>query len=169
MADELLDLVNEKDEIIGEVWKNEANQNPKLIHREAAAVVYNDSGQILFQKRSMLKKVGPGLWQVTAAGHVGKEEGPIATAHRELLEEVGFDTDLKYFDKTLDKRPNETHFTYWYIGKFPKKAKITIQEDEVDEVAFLSLRDLTNKYETAEFGKGSLSMAKRLWRKIGTK
>lgn len=87
MADELLDLVDENDKIIGEVWKSKANQNPKLIHREVAAIVYNEAGKVLFQKRSKYKKVNPGIWAETVAGHVGKVEKPLVAAHRELVEE----------------------------------------------------------------------------------
>lgn len=163
MDDELLDLVNEKDEVIGETWKSKANADPKLIHREAAVIIYNKDGRILFQKRGLSKKVSPGLWQVTAAGHVEKGEDPEKTAHRELSEEVGFDTDLKYFDKTLDKRINETRFTYWYVGKFPNGAKIKIQKDEVEDATFFTQEDVERKINEKDFGKTSRKMALKFW------
>lgn len=144
MADELLDLVNEKDEIIGEVWKSEANQKPNLIHREVAVIIYDDNGKVLFQKRSRFKKVNPGIWAETVAGHVSKGEKPINSAHRELLEELGFDTKLKTFGKTLDHAPKETHFAYWFVGKYPKGIRIKLQKKEVEKVAFLSPEELQN-------------------------
>ena len=150
MSDELLDLVNEKDEIIGEVWKSEANQNPKLIHREVAVIIHNNTGKVLFQKRSKLKKVNPGIWAKTTAGHVGKDENPLNAAHRELIEEMGFDTKLIFFEKTLAKPKNETHFTYWYVGKFPKKAKIKLQKEEVDSAKFLSPNELQKLIDSGE-------------------
>lgn len=161
MADELLDLVNEKDEIIGEVWRNEANTNPKLIHREAAVIVYDDKGRILFQKRGLTKHVHPGVWTVTAAGHIGKGEDISSTAHRELKEEVGFDTNLEFFDKTLDHLENETHFTYWYIGKFPKDAKIVLEPHEVEATKFISKEELPKFTETV--GTRSREMAEKFW------
>jgi len=163
MADELLDLVNNKDEVIGEVWISEANTNPKLIHREVAIIVYDTKNRVLFQKRSHLKRLHPGLWTTTAAGHVGKGEDPLESAHRELIEEVGFDTKLKFFDKTLAHLPNETHFTYWYTGKFPTGAKIVLQEREVEDTKFMSAEEL--KKFSEPMGQHSKNMINKFWHK----
>ena len=40
--DELLDLVNEDDEVIGTVWKSKAHKDPSKIHREVAIVIVNN-------------------------------------------------------------------------------------------------------------------------------
>ena len=49
MADELLDLVNEDDDIIGEVWKSTAHKDPKLIHREISVIISYTKNKVLFQ------------------------------------------------------------------------------------------------------------------------
>ena len=170
MVDELLDLVNKKDQIIGKVWKSKANQNPKLIHREIAIIIYNEGGKVLFQKRSKNKKVNPGIWAETVAGHVGKGEKPLKTAHRELNEEVGFDTELKFFEKTLAHAPNETHFTYWFYGKYPRDVKIKLRKEEVEKVAFLSPHELQSLIESGEVydpirsGGQPRDMVKEFWK-----
>ena len=56
MDDELLDLVDENDNIIGEVLKSHANSDPKLIHREAAIAVFNTKGEVLLQQRALTKR-----------------------------------------------------------------------------------------------------------------
>ncbi len=171
MTDELLDLVNKKDQITGQVWKSEANQNSKLIHREVAIIIYNDSGKVLFQKRSKNKKVNPGIWAETVAGHIGRGEEPLNTAHRELKEEVGFDTELKFFEKTLAHAPNETHFTYWFYGKYPSGARIKLRKEEVEKVAFLSPTELQSLIESGEVydpiytGGQPKDMVKEFWKR----
>jgi isopentenyl-diphosphate delta-isomerase len=171
MADEILDLVNKKDQIIGEVWKSKANQDPRLIHREVVVIIYNNLHKVLFQKRSKLKKVNPGIWAETVAGHVGKGEKPLNAAHRELKEEVGFDTELKFFEKTLAQPSNESHFTYWYIGKFPEDARIKIEKDEVEKVSFLSPKELETlilsgeTYDPIRTGGQPKDMIKEYWNK----
>lgn len=87
--DELLDLVNEKDEVIGEVWKSEAHRDPAKFHREVAIVVFNNKREVLLQQRSFKKSHDPGQWKITAAGHVGKGEKPEDAVKRELEEELG--------------------------------------------------------------------------------
>lgn len=171
MADEILDLVNEKDEIVGDVWKSKANQDPRLIHREVAIIVYNDEGKVLLQKRSKLKKVNPGVWAETVAGHVGKGEDTAKAAHRELIEEIGFDTELSFFEKTLAHAPKETHFTYWYVGKFPGRAEIKLQEEEVEKAIFLSPTELEaliqsgEIYDPVKTGGQPKDMVKEFWKR----
>ena len=50
--DELLDLVNEKDVVIGTVLKSEAHKDPTKIHRQVDLVIFNDKGEVLLQQRS---------------------------------------------------------------------------------------------------------------------
>ena len=52
MSDELIDQVDENDEIIGSIFKSQAHQNPSLIHREVAIVVFNKKGEVLLQQKN---------------------------------------------------------------------------------------------------------------------
>jgi len=117
--DELLDLVNEKDEVIGEVWKSQANSDSKVIHREISVMIVDVQGKILLQQRSKQKLKKPGFWTTSCAGHVGKGESTELAAHRELKEELGFDTELKLVKKMLERLETETRFDYFYIGNSP--------------------------------------------------
>lgn len=134
--DELLDLVNEKDEVIGEVWRSEANSDPKMTHREVLVFVFDDNNRLLMQQRSFNKKIYPGYWTETSAGHVEKGEDPEVTAHRELKEELGFDLPLRYVAKKYVSAANETHFSYCYIGQYSGE-KINFQKEEVNDVKFV--------------------------------
>lgn len=143
--DELLDLVNENNEIIGEVWKSKANNDPKLIHREILVYLFDKENRLLMQQRSFKKKVYPGVWAETASGHVGKGEDPEAAAHRELIEEMGFDTELKFFIKRILRYPNETHISYCYKGIY-KGEKIEFQKEEVEQTRFTTKDELDGIY-----------------------
>jgi isopentenyldiphosphate isomerase len=57
MSDELLDLVNSKDQVIGEIWKSDAHKDPQSIHREISVIVVNHDNKVLFQKRSKRKRL----------------------------------------------------------------------------------------------------------------
>lgn len=83
--DELLDLVDENDNVVGEVLKSEAHKNPRLIHRVIGGILFDDNNRVLLQKRSYLKGSDPGVWITSWAGHVGKGCSPEDAAHRELL------------------------------------------------------------------------------------
>ena len=137
-SDELLDLVDENDNIIGEIWKSKANTDPNVIHREVALLIYDDQNRVLIQKRSMKKKNDPGLWIISVAGHVPKGMTPLQAAHMELEEELGFNTKLRFINKYFLTYSFEKHFAYLYTGKYPKGAKITLDPRESDEWRFVT-------------------------------
>jgi isopentenyldiphosphate isomerase len=88
-SDELLDLVNENDEVVGSVWKSEAHKDNRLTHREVAVALFTKNGEVLLQQRSMKKETGKGEWKVSVAGHVAFGEDPEKAAEREVFEELG--------------------------------------------------------------------------------
>ena len=117
--DELLDLVDEHDRVIGTVRHGAADGDPGLIHREVAIVIHRGD-ELLWQLRSAAKRVLPLTWDFACAGHVGAGDEPASAAHRELLEELGFDTELRVLERRLVREPNETHFAYLFAGSVPE-------------------------------------------------
>ena len=88
MNQEIFDVVNERDEVIGQ-QSREAVHHLGLMHRAVHVLVFNAAGQVFLQKRSMMKDRQPGLWDSSASGHVDTGEGYDACAVRELQEEIG--------------------------------------------------------------------------------
>ena len=58
-------------------------------HRAAHVWVITPEGRILLQRRSMRKENNPGLWDVSAAGHLSAGESAVDAAVRETFEELG--------------------------------------------------------------------------------
>ena len=88
MNEEIFDVVNERDEVIGRQTRNEVHRLG-LMHRAVHVLVFNAAGQIFLQKRSMKKDRQPGLWDSSASGHVDAGEDYDRCAVRELREEIG--------------------------------------------------------------------------------
>ena len=84
--DELLDLVDENDEVIGTILRSEANSNPEVYHREIGVLIADNEDRVLMQQRSRNKKIYPLYWIVSCAGHVTAGMSPEETAHKELRE-----------------------------------------------------------------------------------
>ncbi len=147
MDDELLDLVDKNDKVIGTVWMNEAHNNPKLIHREVGIAVFNNKGGVLLQQRSLNKRNGPGQWKVTAAGHPNAGEAPIEAIKRELNEELGIEVDPIFFKKIFSSHNKkgentETRFTWLYYAILSRKSKVTLQESEVNDARWVRVKSL---------------------------
>jgi len=88
MTEEIFDIVNERDEVIGQRTRKDVHRLG-LLHRAVHVLVFNARGEVFLQKRSMSKDKCPGLWDSSASGHVDSGEAYDATAVRELREEIG--------------------------------------------------------------------------------
>jgi isopentenyldiphosphate isomerase len=88
MTEEIFDVVNERDEVVGQQSRGEVHRLG-LMHRAVHVLVFNAAGQIFLQKRSMKKDRQPGVWDSSASGHVDSGEDYDACAVRELREEIG--------------------------------------------------------------------------------
>jgi isopentenyl-diphosphate delta-isomerase type 1 len=88
MPEEIFDVVNERDEVIGTGTRSEVHRLG-LMHRATHVLVFNKQGKIFLQKRSMKKDRQPGMWDSSASGHVDRGEDYDSCVVRELQEELG--------------------------------------------------------------------------------
>jgi isopentenyl-diphosphate Delta-isomerase len=102
MSEEIFDVVNERDEVIGQAPRREVHARG-LLHRAVHVLVFNSRGEIFLQKRSMKKDRQPGVWDSSSSGHVDSGEHYDETAVRELREELG----LNLKSGTRGTRPSE--------------------------------------------------------------
>jgi isopentenyldiphosphate isomerase len=88
MSEEIFDVVNERDEVIGQRARRDVHQLG-LQHRAVHVLVFNARGDVFLQKRSLAKDCFPGAWDSSASGHLDQGEDYDACAVRELREEIG--------------------------------------------------------------------------------
>lgn len=72
MADqdeELFALVDEHDRAVGTATRAECHARG-LLHRAVYCWVMDTEGRILLQQRSLKKRIGPGLWDLSVAEHL---------------------------------------------------------------------------------------------------
>lgn len=80
-------LVNEHDEQIGLMEKQQAHEEGRL-HRAVSVFIYNNGGQMLLQKRAEAKYHSPGLWTNACCSHPREAEETKHAAIRRLYEEM---------------------------------------------------------------------------------
>lgn len=151
--DELLDLVNENDEVIGTISRAKAHTDVKYIHREIVVCIFDDELEhVLLQKRSKHKRNSRGTrWKITAAGHVGVGEDPMLTARREIEEELGLaDVDLEFVSKhyVVDNELTESKFYWLYVGQVPRSTELRLHPDEVEEAGWYGLHEVADMVGT---------------------
>lgn len=85
---ELLDIVDEQDQIIGQMERAEVHRRG-MTCRNVQIFFVTPAGEIILQKRSLTKKSYPGRFTSTASGHVTSGESYLEAAVKETLEETG--------------------------------------------------------------------------------
>ncbi len=95
--EEILDLVDENDRIIGNARRCDCHGDPRCLHRAVHLFVLNPQREIYLQKRSLQKRVQPGKWDTSVGGHISTGEGTVEALFREAEEELG----LKCFSPTF--------------------------------------------------------------------
>ena len=90
MSEEIFEVVNERDEVIGRQPRSEVHRLG-LRHRAVHVLVFNRRGDVFLQKRSMTKDCFPGAWDSSASGHLNPGESYEACAVREVREELGLE------------------------------------------------------------------------------
>ncbi len=89
---EILDIVNDQDEVIGQAERDEVHRIG-LVCRLAYVCFYTANREIILQKRSTAKKNDPGKLTTTVSGHVASGQDYLEAAVRETLEETGVEIE----------------------------------------------------------------------------
>jgi isopentenyl-diphosphate delta-isomerase type 1 len=142
-------LVNEKDEVIGECDKLEAHQKG-LLHRAFSIFiyrVYQDSIELLLQKRHPEKYHSGGLWTNTCCSHPYPHENIKEAAIRRLREEVGITANLKeigifYYCKPVGNNLIENEMDHVFMGEIHPPAEIQFNPEEISEIKWIEINQL---------------------------
>ena len=131
MSQEIFDVVNARDEIIGQQTRSEVHRLG-LMHRAVHVLVFNAHGQIFLQKRSLNKDRQPGLWDSSASGHLDRGEDYDACALRELREEIGL--QLSAVPQRLFKllASPETDQEHVWVYRCEAEGPFTLHPDEIE-------------------------------------
>lgn len=139
---ELFQIVDENDQVIGVASRRECHGNPSLIHRTVHVVVFNDEGKILLQKRSLNKDIQPGKWDTAVGGHLSVGESYEDAAKREFREELGADCpqELKFLfnSKIRNKIESENTKVFSVVHNGP----FNPDKNEITELKFWSQKEL---------------------------
>ncbi|APG26962.1 NUDIX hydrolase [Syntrophotalea acetylenivorans] len=135
--EELFDIVDDQDRVIGQAPRSACHGNPALIHRVAHVLVFNSAGQVLLQKRSRFKDVQPGRWDTSVGGHLDPGEDYLAGALREMAEELGIinqPLELLYSYPHRNTFESENVTSFWLCYDGP----VHFDPKEIEAVAFYS-------------------------------
>lgn len=94
----LLIRVDERDRVLGFASKRACHTGRGLRHRAFLVMIFNRRGELLLARRHGRKRLWPGIWDGTVAGHVEKGETYASAARRRVFEEMGIRARLRRTD-----------------------------------------------------------------------
>ena len=142
MADELLDIVNDNDEVTGQAMRSVVHTQG-LWHRGVHVFLFNEQGDMLIQKRSADRSNSPSLLDCSVSEHVKAGESYVEAALRGLREEMGVEgIDLTLHGKIqMVYGVNDNEISEIYLGKLNGK-EVRFDPEEISEVMFMSLDEI---------------------------
>lgn len=159
---EYFDVVDENGLPTGQIVSREQAHREAIPHRTAHVWIVREKDgrtQVLLQKRSQNKDAFPGMYDTSSAGHIPAGEEPLASALRELGEELGIKAEpeeLTYigsirirFDAVFHGKPfRDNEYSRVYLYREPVEIEtLHLQESEVESAAWFDLEDLAARAE----------------------
>jgi len=146
-GDELLILVDKKDNVLGYESKNKCHEGEGLLHRAFSIFIFNDKRELLVQKRSISKPLWPLHWSNSVCSHPRRGETYHEAARRRLREELGFETPLQVLFKfqyqaSFENIGSENEMCSVYIGK--ANGMIQADSNEIAEWKYIDAGKLTS-------------------------
>jgi isopentenyl-diphosphate delta-isomerase type 1 len=161
--EELFDIVDENDNVIGQATRGEVHRNKKLIHRSVGVIVFNKQGAVFLHQRSSTKDTDPLLWTISASGHVELGHTYEETAKRELVEELGVELEIVPVIKFICHDHTETEMQMLY--KAYSNGPFKLNKEEIKQGKYFTRKELIKQ---AKSDKVKLSFSgKMALEKIG--
>ena len=165
MSEEIFEVVNERDEVIGRAPRSEVHRR-KLNHRAVHVLVFNSRGQLFLQKRSMKKDCFPGTWDSSASGHLDGGESYDACAVRELREELGVILAVPPERVFKVDACLETGHEFGWVYRCRHDGPFVLHAEEIEQGGWFDTREVTRWMgeKPAQFASGLILIWQR-WRR----
>jgi len=140
---EYLDLVNEKDEVIGKEDRDIIYKNNWKNFRVINIMIFTSDNKILVPKRSSNRRLFPNCYDCSVGGHVSSGESYEEAAYRELKEELGIENvtlqEIGYF---TPNELNTSSFSKMY--KLVYDNKLNYDKDGIQEIYYMTKEEIIN-------------------------
>jgi 8-oxo-dGTP pyrophosphatase MutT (NUDIX family) len=165
--EEIVVIVDENNRVVGAVprWQMRAKMLP---HRATYILVFDTGGRLYLQKRTVIKDIYPGYYDVAAGGVVLAGETYDESARRELAEELGI--------RSVEVKP---HFDHYHRDEYSRvwgrvyscryEGVIVLQPEEIESGAFCDVSQVLEMSTREPFTPDGLVVLKRYLQEAGDK
>ncbi|MBK8883973.1 MAG: NUDIX domain-containing protein [Bacteroidales bacterium] len=142
--EEWFPIVNSEGKVLGKAPRSVCHDGKSmLLHPVVHLHIFDKSGKLYLQKRSMKKDTQPGKWDTSVGGHISPGETVARALVRESLEELGLNGFVPRF---LGSYVWESSRERELVNSFSTVTEIApvINRDEIDEGRFWSIQEIRN-------------------------
>jgi 8-oxo-dGTP pyrophosphatase MutT (NUDIX family) len=136
--------------------KDEFKKNPAMIMGNSHIWLWKKSGdqiEILLQKRAITKPTKPGMYHISAGGHINVGETNVEAALRETKEEMGIDLDenqLHYVCSTRIVATSPNSIVNVFLYELQGDEEFVLIDGEVDSYEWQPLDNFKKIVESAD-------------------
>lgn len=161
--EEMLDLVNEQDEVIGSVTRKEVYDKGLRNYRVVHAFIKNSEDKLWIPRRGSTKKLYPDGLDYSIGGHVESGETYDEALHKEAREEAGLDlTTIPYQEiARLNPYTHNVH-CFQYVYEILSDTAPNFNTDDFSGYEWLSPNEIIERFENGETGKEDIPEVLRL-------
>ena len=148
---ELVDLYDENRIPLGRTAERHAPKGPGEHRIVVHVCVFDSRGRLLIQKRTLEKRIWPGLWDVTVGGGVDAGETSRQGAVREVGEELGYDLDLIGLRPAVTVNFEGGFDDFFVVTRDLDLGDLRLQKEEVSDVRWATLEETLAMLENGQF------------------
>jgi isopentenyl-diphosphate delta-isomerase len=146
-SEELI-LVDERDNELGFLSKQQCHDGDGILHRAFSLFVFNAMGELLLQKRSVDKRLWPLFWSNSCCSHPRKGESMEVATRRRLQEELDMHADLEFVYKfsyraQFGEHGSENELCSVFLGRTDQT--YSANANEIAEARFVTVETLQNE------------------------
>ncbi|MDI3388773.1 NUDIX domain-containing protein [Streptomyces sp. B-S-A8] len=160
-ADEILDIVDEQDRVVGTAPRGEAYAKG-LRHRCVFVLARDAEDRVFVHRRTPTKLVFPSLYDMFVGGVVGAGEAYDTAALREAEEELGVSGLPRPVPLFKFLYETDAHTWWSYVYEVRCELPVSPQAEEVDWHTFLPEDDLERRLGEWEWVPDGLAAYERL-------
>ena len=151
MAEEHFDILDDKGNITGEMRSRSDVHGKGLLHKSVHVWLLNSKKELLLQKRSLNDHAYPGLWDISASGHISAGQTSLEAARSETKDELGInlpDTAFKHLF-TIEERVilhngtliNNEFQDVYLVNSDVDPSTFNLQKEEVGEIKWIPVEE----------------------------
>ncbi len=147
-TDEILDLVDNNDNIIGQMERGEVYKNNLHNFRVINCFIKNHEGKLWIPLRQHDKRMFPGCLDISCGGHVSSGESYEEAFRKEMAEELNIDIDsVKYIVLGTCNPGSDGTSSFMTVYELTQDEVPNYNPDEFQSYEWISPAELTTKIE----------------------